>query len=306
MRTSDLTTPLARRAMLVYFCLWGAASGYLALCGADWSFPIISLVIFGLILSSIIWFLTRKNNAPVINILQPKRESIGLLCYLLVYALVFLGWAFGPIKAVFPAGQMQEIWVISIKLLVHVLLPAGLILLLGGEIRSQWTTGLKQKGFWSTLVILSFLLIGLLALVSPSLKQIGALQLAPLPAVLWFFGAWAWVAIEAGLCEEYLFRALLQSRLGAWLQSPVAAIVMTSIIFALCHLPGLYLRGTPDTDGYSTNPLQVAAFTIATLSPLSIALGVLWARTRSLLLVVLVHGAIDALPFTAEFVGIWS
>jgi membrane protease YdiL (CAAX protease family) len=42
------------------------------------------------------------------------------------------------------------------------------------------------------------------------------------------------------------------------------------------------------------------------LSPLSIALGVLWARTRSLLLIVLVHGAIDALPFTAEFVRLWG
>ena len=103
-----------------------------------------------------------------------------------------------------------------------------------------------------------------------------------------------------------MFRGLLQTRLSAWLQSPVVAILITSTIFALCHVPGLYLRGTPDTDGYSTNLLQVAAFTIATLSPLSIALGVLWMRTRSLLLVVLVHGAIDALPFTAEFVTIWS
>ena len=306
MHASDLSTPLARRAILGYVFLWAASSVYLALCGADWTFPIISFVIFGLILSGIIWLLTRKNDAPAIAIYQAKRESVGLLCYLLIYAVLFLGWAFGPIKAVFPPGQMQEIWVISIKLLVHVVLPAGLIVLLGGEIRSQWTAGFKQKGFWWTLIILSLLLIGLLALVSPSLKQIGALHLSPLPAVLWFLGAWAWVAVEAGLCEEYLFRALLQSRLGAWLQSPVTAIVLTSIIFALCHMPGLYLRGTPDTDGYSINPLQVAAFTIATLSPLSIALGVLWARTRSLLLVVLVHGAIDALPFTAEFVRIWS
>ncbi len=306
MYASDLKTPLARRAILSYIFLWGASSLYLALCGADWSFPIISFVIFGLILSSIIWFLTRKNDAPIIAIPQAKRESLGLLCYLLVYAVLFLGWAFGPIKSVFAPGQTQEIWVVSIKLLVHVVLPAGLILLIGGEIRSQWTAGIKHKGFWSTLVTLSLLLIGLLALVSPSLKQINALHLSPMPAVLWFFGAWAWVAIEAGLCEEYLFRALLQTRLSAWLQSPVTAIVITSIVFALCHLPGLYLRGTPDTDGYSTNPLQVAAFTIATLSPLSIALGVLWARTRSLLLVVLVHGAINALPFTAEFVRIWS
>ena len=59
-------------------------------------------------------------------------------------------------------------------------------------------------------------------------------------------------------------------------------------------------------DGWSTDPIQVAAFTIATLSPLSVSLGLLWARSRSLLLVVLVHGAIDALPHTAEMARIWG
>ncbi|HEV7233006.1 MAG TPA: hypothetical protein VGN36_02090, partial [Sphingorhabdus sp.] len=70
--------------------------------------------------------------------------------------------------------------------------------------------------------------------------------------------------------------------------------------------PGLYLRGGPGVDGWSTDPIQVAAFTIATLSPLSVMLGVLWQRTRSLLLVVLIHGAIDALPNTAELVRVWT
>jgi membrane protease YdiL (CAAX protease family) len=37
-----------------------------------------------------------------------------------------------------------------------------------------------------------------------------------------------------------------------------------------------------------------------------VALGLLWARSRSLLLVVLMHGSIDALPFTAEFVRFWG
>jgi hypothetical protein len=32
----------------------------------------------------------------------------------------------------------------------------------------------------------------------------------------------------------------------------------------------------------------------------------LWARSRSLLLVVIVHGAIDALPHTAEMARIWG
>jgi membrane protease YdiL (CAAX protease family) len=76
-------------------------------------------------------------------------------------------------------------------------------------------------------------------------------------------------------------------------------------LFGLAHAPGLYLRGGPGVDGWSTDPIQVAAFTIATLSPLSILFGVLWARTRSLLLVVLLHASVDVLPFTSEFISIW-
>jgi membrane protease YdiL (CAAX protease family) len=78
------------------------------------------------------------------------------------------------------------------------------------------------------------------------------------------------------------------------------------VLFALSHWPGLYLRGGPGVDGWSSDPIQVAAFTIATLSPLSVSLGLLWTRSRSFLLIVLVHGAIDALPHTAEFSRLWG
>jgi membrane protease YdiL (CAAX protease family) len=187
-----------------------------------------------------------------------------------------------------------------------VVAPAAIILALGGTVRPLFDGGVKRRGFWTTLVVLCALMFALLSVVSPSLKQIGALGLAPIAAIGWVVAAWAWNSVEAGLCEEFFFRACLQSRLTAWLKSPVTAILVTSLLFALSHWPGLYLRGNPEVDGWSTDPIQVAAFTIATLSPLSIALGLLWARSRSLLLIVLVHGAIDALPNTAELVHIWS
>jgi len=145
----------------------------------------------------------------------------------------------------------------------------------------------------------------LLAVVSPSLQQIADMGVSGLALWGWVAASWLWVSLEAGLCEEYLFRAGLQSRLTAWLQSPLAAILLSCVQFALIHWPGLYLRGGPGVDGWSPDPLQVAAFTIATLSPLAIMVSVLWARTRSLLLVVLVHGAIDALPHTAEMIRIF-
>jgi len=245
-------------------------------------------------------------DAPAVPVERPQRESLALLGYIALYAVLLIGLGLGALRDAIPPGRTQELAVLGYKLAIHVALPVALILLVGGRVAPLFDSGLKRRGFWTSLIVLSGLMFALLAVVSPSLSQIGALGLAPAAAVIWVLAAWAWMSVEAGLSEEFLFRACLQSRLTAWLQSPAAAIVATSLLFALSHWPGLYFRGGPGVDGWSTDPLQVAAFTIATLAPLSVALGVLWARSRSLLLVMLVHGAIDALPATSEMVRVWG
>lgn len=305
MTFDDLRSTTGRKALAIYFAAWGLGVSYLALKGADWSFPIIAMVIFGLTLSGLAWLLTRRIALPQIAVAQPRREALGLLGYLAIYGLLFIGFGLGAVKALVPPGQVQELVVLAYKLLIHVVLPIAVIVLLGGAVRpilTGWNGGWR---WFATLTVMAAVLFGLLALVSPSLAQIGEAGLSPLAALPWIAGAWLWVSIEAGLCEEFLFRAALQTRISAWSGSPVVAIVAVSLVFALAHWPGLYLRGGPGTDGWSTDPLQVAAFTIAALSPLSVLMGVLWERTRSLLLVALLHGAIDALPFTSEFVAIW-
>lgn len=306
MDRSHFTDRASVRAIIAYLAVWGISTAYLAATGGDWIFPIASLTIFGLTLSAIIWFLTRRMNAPEVPVAEPRRESLGLLAYFAVYAFLLIGVGLGAVRELLPPGQSQEIAVLAYKLLIHVGLPAALIVLLGGKLRPLFDSGLGRRGFWPALIVLSGLMFVLLALVSPSLQQIGALNLAPAAALLWVLLSWGWLSVKAGLCEEFLFRACLQSRLAAWFRSPVAGIALTSVLFGLAHWPGLFLRGGPGVDGWSTDPIQVAAFTIATLSPLSVSLGLLWARSRSLLLVVLVHGAIDALPHTAELVTVWG
>lgn len=293
-------------ALTAYLLIWAASTAYLGATGGDWTFPIASLVIFGGILGSLIWFLTRKMNAPPVPVAHPRRESVALLVYVAIYAVLFIALGLGWVRDAIPAGQAQEIAVVAYKLAIHVVIPAGLVLLLGSALSPLFDAGANRRGFWMTLIVLSALMFALLSVVSPSLSQIGALGLAPAAALLWVLVSWAWMSVEAGLCEEFLFRACLQSRLTAWLRSPATAIVVTSILFGLAHWPGLYLRGGPGVDGWSTDPVQVAAFTIAVLSPLSVSMGLLWARSRSLLLVVLVHGSIDALPNTAELVQVWG
>ena len=295
-----------RGALLLYVCAWGLATLYLGLAGGDWLFPALALLLFAIALPALAIRLTRQTRAPAVPVADPPTEAVALLIYVLVfYAIFVLGWLFSQINDVFAADPAHTIVLLVVKLIVHVALPSMLLLALGSPVRALWDTGLGRKGLLPSFAVFAPLLFILVAAVTPSLSRIAATGLSPVQALPFVAGAWLWMSVQAGLCEEYLFRACLQSRLTAWFASPALGLALTAIIFALAHAPGIYLRGGPGTSGWSGDPLQVAAFTIATLSPLAILLGILWLRTRSLLLIALLHGAIDALPHSAALIGMW-
>jgi membrane protease YdiL (CAAX protease family) len=293
-------------AIASFLVLWGSSVVYLAISGADWVFPLVSLGVFGGVLSAVAWWTTRGAEAKPIEVARPARESAAFLIYLGVYAIVFLGWGLSAARAGYPPGPAQEWLILGLKLAVHVVLPALILLALGARLAPLMQARLGHREVWLTLVVLGALILGLLCVVSPSLRDIAALN--PTLATL----AWAlplgfiWIAVEAGLSEEFLYRAVLQTRLTALFGSAWAGVLATSVLFGLAHMPGLYLRGGPGVDGWSTDPFQVAAFTLATLAPLSVLFGFIYHRTRSLLLVVLLHACVDVLPHASEFIGTWA
>ena len=303
---TTLSRPRSPAAFLAgYLALWGAATGYLAFKGADWTFPLISLGVFGAALSGLAILLTRRARPEPIRVARPGVELAAVLAFLALYALIFLGWAMGALRHAIPPGREQELAVLAAKLGVHVVLPAALLVALGGQVRPLLRAHADKPGFWPPLIVLGVIILGLLSVVSPALKQIAGLH-ASVATLAWAGpAAFVWMSLEAGLCEEFLFRSVLQTRLAAVLKSEVGAVLIGAVLFGLAHAPGLVLRGTPDTDGYSTDPIQVVAFTIATLSPVALLFGTLWARTRSLLLLVLLHAAVDVLPNLADFVRTW-
>lgn len=293
-------------AIALFLALWGGAVFYLAATGGDWQFPLVALAIFGGALSLIAWLTTRGASAPAIEVKRPALETAVIVVYLALYALVFLGWGLGALRAAFPDERTQELVVLAAKVGVHVLLPALLLFALGAAVSPLFQAGLRGRKFWRTFIVLSALLLALLCVVSPSLQQIGELHASPLTLAWGVSAAFIWLALEAGLCEEFLFRAVLQTRLSALFRSAWMGVVVTSIVFGLAHAPGLFLRGGPGVDGWSTDPFQVIAFTIATLAPISLLFGVNYARTKSLLLVVLLHAMVDVLPNAAAFIRTWS
>jgi uncharacterized protein len=289
-----------------YLVLWCASTAYLAAQGADWTLPTISLAVFAVALPLLSLPLTAKAVPPQIVVRRPALELWAILGFLVLYAVGFLVWGMTATRAVFPAGREQELLVLVVKLLVHVAAPALLLAALGAKIAALFSSGIGRPGFWPPLVVLGAIILALLCVVSPALSEIEALH-ASAATLAWAAPAsFIWLAIEAGLCEEFLFRAVLQTRLAAALKTEAGAVVAGAVLFALAHVPGLYLRGHPGVDGYSTDPLRVIAFTIGVLSPVAVLFGTLWARTRSLLLIVLLHAAVDVLPNLSDFVKTWA
>jgi membrane protease YdiL (CAAX protease family) len=296
----------AAKFAAAYLVVWAAATAYLGIKGEDWTFPVFSLAVFGAALPALSIALTRKAAPLPIAVRRPALELMVLLGFLAVYAVAFLGWGMSATRAVVPAGREQAALVLAVKLVVHVGLPAILLASLGARLAPLFNSGIGRPGFWPPLLVLGTIILALMCVVSPALGEIAELHASTVTLAWAAPAAFLWLALEAGLCEEFLFRAVLQTRLAAVLKSEAGAVVTGALLFALAHVPGLYLRGHPGVDGYSTDPTQVIAFTVAVLSPVALLFGTLWARTRSLLLIVLLHATVDVLPNLGEFIRNWG
>jgi membrane protease YdiL (CAAX protease family) len=118
---------------------------------------------------------------------------------------------------------------------------------------------------------------------------------------------YVWLLVEVGLVEEFFFRCLLQSRSSTLLRSQAGGTVLASLLFGLAHAPGLYLRpgGTQEAVGAHPSWLMAVCYSIVITSVAGVFLGVLWARTRNLILVMAVHAAGDWLPNLVPTIKNW-
>ena len=293
-------------AVTVSLLLWIGCVIFLATTGGNFLFPISSLVIFGGVISGLALLFTRKTDAPAVPVRRPARESIVLLIYLAFYAFVAFGPLFGVLKAALPQGATRELAVVGYKVVVHIILPAIIILAAGGWLRGIPDAGLRRRGVTLILVSFSALMIALAAALNSTFETLAATGFSHVQIAGWVALAWVWMSVEAGLCEEFLFRGLLQSRLTAWFDSAAWSIATMAVLFALVHVPGFHLRGGEAIAQQAQTLPQMIALAIGAIGPISVMFGILWHRTRSFLLVVVVHGAIDAMPAVERMIRTWS
>lgn len=302
---------LARRdaaAIGVYAALYAGSLAWLArVPGFDSGESLGVLLVFGVGFSAAAWLATRGFAPAAALVREPARESLAVALYLAAFALLVLGWGLTWVREVTPDGRAEDVAVLALKLATMVLLPGLLFVRLGYRWRDLLADGRFGAGHWRVLLVMGTLLLALQLLVGRGGAAIAALPHPPWQVALATPFALAWMTLEAGLTEEFLFRALLQSRLEAWLRSPIAGLTGMAVLFGLAHAPGYVLRGAHLAEGMATAPdaLTAAAYSIAVVSPVGFVFGVLWLRTRSLWLVVLLHGWTDLVPNLAPFVRTW-
>ena len=259
--------------------------------------PLMVLAILGVGFSLAAWLLTIGIHPLDYPILNPKRELAAVAIYLLP-VVAFVTWGLDLLHRYVPADPENAFVILASKLLVFVVVPAAIMQAqFGYSFRQLAPTSVRTRHLLVALGM-SVLLLAFQALLGRGLRDIASAHLSP---SLLFYGiplTFIWLALEAGVVEEFFFRVLLQTRLSAVLRSELGAIVLMSVIFGLAHAPGLYLRTGLTQEGLSPHPslLMAVGYSIVITSVAGFFLGILWARTRNFAVVVVVHAMGDLLP----------
>ncbi|MEW6213575.1 MAG: CPBP family intramembrane glutamic endopeptidase, partial [Acidobacteriota bacterium] len=93
--------------------------------------------------------------------------------------------------------------------------------------------------------------------------------------------------------EEFFFRGVLQTRFENLFGNKFLAVVAASILFGLYHLPYAYLNPRWPSFG---NWSDAFASAMGQGVPAGLIFGTVYARTRNLLVPVIVHSLINTLP----------
>jgi len=263
----------------------------------DLAEPLLVFTILGVGFSLAAWLLTVGVRPLPYAILRPRSE-LALIVGYLVPGVVFITWGLGALHRYVSSDPQLAVVILATKLIVFVIVPAVIMSAQFGYSLPRLMPVSAQPRHLLAMVGMSILLLTFQAVLGRGLRDILS---ARLPASTLWFGfplTFLWLALEAGVVEEFFFRVLLQTRLSAVLKSELGAIVLMSVIFGLAHAPGLYLRTGLTQEGLPPHPslFMAIGYSIVIISVAGFFLGVIWARTRNFAVVVVVHAMGDLLP----------
>jgi membrane protease YdiL (CAAX protease family) len=268
--------------------------------------PLLVLGLMGIGFSAFAWLTTRKSVPLPFTVKQPGRETRLLLLYMLPL-IAYLAWGRNASVLTTLPEPRQSIAILAIKLLLFVAIPAAMLsLTCGYRWRELFVFAGASRHLWPALWM-SAAIIAFQCVLGRGLTEIRHSGFAASTLVLATPLLYAFLLLEVGLVEEFFFRVLLQTRLSAWLKSKMGGIVGMALLFGLMHAPGLYYRSGATQEGVGAHPSWLVAigYSVVITSVAGFFLGVLWMRTRNLLLVMAVHAAGDLVPNFVPMLKNW-
>ena len=277
---------------------------------------VVVLIVFGIVLPLVAWLTTRHAVPLSISIQSGAPELIVLIGYVVAVSLYLIG---GPqwIDQHLPRGwteshQIKFVITLAKKLFVFVAIPFAIFrLCFDYRIRDF---GIQREGLRAlrknhllVVLVVGGALLAFQYFVSGGGAAFRREHFTTFQLLFGFPLCFIWLLLEVGLVEEFFFRALVQSQLAAAFKSEVSGIVLMSLIFGLAHAPGFIFRRAGELEGLGPQPsaLHAVAYSIVVLAVSGITLGVIWARTKNLFALMLVHAAGDLVPNFGSFIRTW-
>lgn len=274
------------------------------------------LVIFGIVFPLIAWIATRRAIPLSISVTPGKSQLIVLIGYIIVLSVYLVG---GPqwIDQHLPSSWVDSARIkffisLAKKIIVFVAIPFAIFRFgFGYRLRDFGIQGEGLRALRHSHLPVVLVVGGAFIAFQYFLSGGGAAfrhgQFTVNQLLLGLPLCFIWLFIEAGLVEEFFFRALIQSHLATAFKSEVSGTVLMSLIFGLAHAPGFIFRHAGEVEGLGSNPsaLDAVAYSTVVLAISGVTFGVIWARTKNLFAVMLIHAAGDLLPNFAAFAKTW-
>ena len=277
---------------------------------------IIVLIVFGGVFPLLAWAATLRAVPLSISVRPSTAALIALIAYVILLSLYLIG---GP---QWIDQQLPHSWIDSARIKFFIILAKKLVIFVavpfaifrfGFGYRAR-DFGIQREGLRALranhLPVVLVVGVGFLCFQYFFSGGGAAFRREHFTAVQLLVGlplCFVWLVLEAGLVEEFFFRGLVQSQFAAAFKSEVSGVVVMSLIFGLAHAPGFIFRHAGEVEGLGSNPtaLDAIAYSIVVLAISGITFGVIWARTKNLFAVMLIHAAGDLLPNFAGFVRAW-
>jgi uncharacterized protein len=277
---------------------------------------VVVLIVFGIVFPLIAWIATRHAIPLSISVKPSKPQLIVLVGYIVLLSVYLVGgpqWIDQHLPSSWIASAQTKFFItLAKKLLVFVVIPFAIFrLAFGYRIRDF---GIQREGLSAlcqshlpVVVVVGGAFAAFQYFFSGGGASFRHGHFTDYQLLLGLPLCFIWLFVEAGLVEEFFFRALVQSHFAAALKSEVSGIVLMSLIFGLAHAPGFIFRHAAEVEGLGSNPsaLDAIAYSIVVLAVSGVTFGVIWARTKNLFAVMLIHAAGDLLPNFAGFVQTW-